>query len=296
MNKKRIYALGFFDGVHIGHQALLAACREMAGELGCEAGVVTFTSHPDTLVAGRTPALINTPKERERLLRERFGMDTVVALPFDRDLMRMPWKNFFRLLLSKYAAAGLVCGEDFRFGFRGEGNAALLREACREAGIPCAVVPEQRLDGITVSSTYIRSLLEAGELEQANRFLGHPHTVTGWVVPGRHLGRTLGVPTANMVLPGEVLCPRQGVYACMATVNGRQHRAVTNIGTRPTVDGTYVTVESWLLDFAGDLYGQELTLTLHAFLRPEIRFDSLEALKTQIREDAEKVIKFFEKA
>lgn len=294
MEERTIYALGFFDGVHLGHQALLAECRRMADGLGCKAGVVTFLGHPDTLVSGRTPPLITTPADRRRLLRQ-YGMDTVVELPFDRALMSMAYGTFFRMLVSRYHAAGLVCGHDFRFGARGEGDARKLADLCRQAGIGCAVVPEQALDGITVSSTHIRGLLEQGDVETAARFLGHPHIFTGTVVPGKKLGRTLGVPTANLVVPEGVLIPRFGVYACKAWVDGRWYPAVTNVGTRPTVSGQNVTVEPWILGLEEDLYGRELTLGFYRFLRPEHKFPSLEDLKRQIQKDRDDTIKTFEK-
>ena len=285
MKEKTIYALGFFDGVHLGHQALVQACRTLADRLGCRTGVVTFRSHPDTLVTGNAPGLINTTEDRRQLLTD-MGIDAVIELPFNQQLMTMPWQDFFRLLLTKYNAAGLVCGHDFRFGNRGEGNAALLQKACLAADIPCTVVPEQTIDGITVSSTYIRTLLETGEMGEAVRFLGHPHILTGTVVSGQHLGRTLGIPTANLTFPEGLTLPRLGVYACTALVDSHTYVAVTNIGSRPTVDGDHITVESWLLDFEGDLYGKHLMLAFHKFLRPEKKFPTLDALKAQVQSDA----------
>lgn len=266
----------------------------MANDLGCKAGVVTFIGHPDTLVSGVTPPLINTPADRARLLR-CFGMDVVVELPFDQRMMAMSYLSFFRLLLTKYGAMGFVCGHDFRFGNRGEGNAEKLRSACEERGLPCIIVPEQKMDGVTVSSTHIRTLLESGDVETAARFLGHQHILTGTVVPGRHLGRSLGTPTANLVLPNGVLVPEFGVYICRCVVDGIAYPAVTNVGTRPTVEGTNVTVEPWILDFNGDLYGQELTLEFFSFLRPERKFPSLEALREEIQKNATETRKYFEK-
>lgn len=289
---KTIYALGFFDGVHLGHQALLAACRETATEYRCHKGVVTFASHPDTLVTGSTPALINTIADREALLRH-FGMDTVVTLPFDEALRAMPWQDFFRLLVDEYNAAGFVVGEDFRFGYRGEGNAAKLKAACDAQNLPCAIIPEQTVDGVRVSSTHIRSLLEQGQMTEAIKFLGHPHILTGTVVSGRQIGRTIGIPTANVLIPGELIVPLQGVYACRCRVGGAVYSAVTNIGSRPTVGGHRITVEPWLLDFDGDLYGKELTLEFYKFLRPERKFPSLEELSAEIRKNAEQTRQYF---
>lgn len=293
MKKKTIYALGFFDGVHLGHAALLRECRRLAEETGCKAAAVTFSSHPDTLVLGKTPRLINTIEDRVQLLTES-GMDEVVVLPFDKQMQTMPWQEFLRLLVANYGAAGLVCGHDFRFGNGGAGNAALLTDYCTEHHMPCAVVPEQTVSGITVSSTHIRSLLEAGKMEEAALFLGHPHILSGTVVTGRKLGRTLGIPTANLSIPEEVVKLPFGVYACKAEAEGNTYIAVTNIGNRPTVGGHRITVEPWLLGFDGDLYGKHLTLSFHAFLRPEQKFPSLEALKEEIQKNAIETRKFFE--
>ena len=290
---KTIYALGFFDGVHVGHQTLLKKCRELANQHGCKAAAVTFSSHPDTLVLGKTPELINTIEDRVRLLRAT-GIDDVVVLPFDKLMQSMPWQEFLAVLQEDYNAAGLVCGHDFRFGHKGAGNARLLAAYCDTRRMAWAIVPEQKLGAVTVSSTHIRSLLNKGELEEANRFLGHPHILSGTVVSGRQLGRTLGIPTANLALPeGAVMLPF-GVYACKAEVDGQTWLAVTNIGNRPTVGGHRITVEPWLLDFEGDLYGKQLTLSFHHFLRPEQKFPSLEALKEEIGKNAAETRKFFE--
>lgn len=295
MKDKTIYALGFFDGVHMGHAALLAESRELAEQTGAVPGVLTFDGHPDTLVRGQTPMLINTSGDRRRLLQWQ-GSQNIVTLPFDQKLMNMPWQDFFGLLMERYCAAGVVCGSDFRFGCRGEGTADKLRSACEEAKIPCRVVEQQFVDGIRVSSTHIRTLLEQGEMETAVRFLGHPHIFTGAVQPGRHLGRTIGVPTANLHIPEGVLVPKRGVYACKARLQqGEELLAVTNIGTRPTVGGNHVTVEPWLLDFEGDLYGQELTLEFYSYLRPEKKFSSLEELHTEIRKNEQETRKYFGK-
>ncbi|MGM9668171.1 MAG: bifunctional riboflavin kinase/FAD synthetase [Faecousia sp.] len=292
MKEKKIIALGFFDGVHAGHQALLRECRGLARRLGVSAAALTFAAHPDTLVFGKTPGLINTAEDRALLLR-RAGMDQVLVLPFDKTVMTMPWQAFFRSLLEERDAAGLVCGHDFCFGNRGEGTAALLQDACKDAGIPCVVVPEQKIDGITISSTYIRTLLEEGQMRQAARFLGHPHMLSGTVLPGRQLGRTLGIPTANLSFPQGVLCPKKGVYACKVRFDGEEHIAVTNIGTRPTVGGTGITVESWLPDFSGDLYGKRLEVEFHEFIRPERRFADLDEMRREIRKNAEQTRLFF---
>ena len=288
MSKKCVYALGFFDGVHLGHGCLLTACRELADELGVQAGVVTFSSHPDTLILGKTPGLINTLEDRDTLLREKYHMDSVLSLPFDRTMMETPWQEFFLRLVEAHSAAGIVCGEDFRFGFRGEGNGEKLLTACRELGIPCIVVPQLNLGGLRVSSTHIRNLIEMGLMEHAIHFLGHPHIITGRVVHGHQLGRRLGFPTANLLLPEGLVVPKFGVYACRCLVDGVRYPTVTNVGTRPTVAGVGVTIESWILGYEGDLYDREITLEFLKFLRPEIKFPGLEDLQAAVLADAEK--------
>ena len=288
MEEKFIFALGFFDGVHLGHQALLTACCDLAKSHGAAVGAVTFLDHPDGLVLGKMPPLINTAADRKGLLTA-FGAQQVLELPFDKEMMAMPWQSFLEMLVTKHGAAGFVCGEDFRFGHKGLGNSEKLSDFCAENGLSCRIVPQIALDGTVVSSSYIRSLLEQGDMENAARFLGHPHLLRGEVIAGRHLGRTLGIPTANLLLPEGTVGLPHGVYACIANAEGQRYTAVTNIGSRPTVGGHRVTVEPWLLDFEGDLYGKILTLEFYKFLRPERKFASLEELKAQIQQDAAQV-------
>ena len=285
MTDKTIYALGFFDGVHLGHQALLTACRHLASRKGCAAGVVTFANHPDTLVTGRTPLLINTVEERQRMLLG-FGIRHITVLPFDEKLMNMPWQAFLEDLLQK-GSAGFVCGDDFRFGHKGQGDSAKLRQFCEERGLSCRVVEQQTMNGKRISSTLIRSRIDSGDMESATRYLGHPHVLTGTVVHGQQIGRKLGFPTANLLIPPAVAVPKFGVYACLCVIDGKSYPAVTNVGTRPTVAGTGVTVEPWILDFSGDLYDRQIRVEFYRFLRPEMKFPDLEALQQEILRNAE---------
>ena len=293
MKDKTIYALGFFDGVHLGHQALMLACRHLAQRKGCNTGVVTFTTHPDGLVSGNVPGLINTRQDRGRLLCA-YGMEKLIELPFDEKLMTTHWSAFLEQLVAQ-GAAGFVCGSDFRFGAAGSGTAQKLEDFCKERNLPYAIVPQQLLDGVRVSSTYIRQLLTEGKIKDANRFLGHPYTLTGQVVEGKRLGRTIGVPTANLVFPEGLVIPKLGVYAANAVVDGQRYGAVTNIGTRPTVNGEGILAEAHLLDFEGDLYGKAITLELLAFLRPEQKFASLEQLKAEIEKNTQQTRKLLGK-
>jgi len=289
----RIFALGFFDGVHLGHQALLTECCRLAVAHNCETAAITFEAHPQSLFVKVPPKLINTLQDRNALLLQ-YGTDHVYAFPVTENIMSTDWRDFLEILLD-CGGVGFVCGEDFHFGHRGEGNAENLKAFCAQRELPCAIVPEQTLDGVRISSTHVRALLEEGKVEEANRFLGHPHVLRGEVVSGRKLGRTLGVPTANLLIPEGIVCPKHGVYACKALVDGAEYLAVTNIGSRPTVGGHRVTVEPWLLDFEGDLYGKHITLLFYAFLREEKKFDSLDELKAEIQENARQTRKIFEK-
>lgn len=285
--EKTIFALGFFDGVHLGHQALLREAVRLAREKGVTAGAVTFSDHPDGLVSGSAPKLLNTAADRNGLL-QAYGIQNILELPFDEEVKNTHWASFLSQLVVA-GAAGFVCGDDFRFGAGGLGTPKKLEAFCKKRGIAYAIVPQQELDGVRVSSTHIRGLLEQGEMKHANRFLGHPHVLTGEVVLGRQLGRTIGIPTANVLIPEGLAVPKLGVYAGFTVVDGKAYRTVTNIGSRPTVGGHQVRTESWLLDFEGDLYGRKLTLALLDFLRPEQKFDSLEELKAQILQDAQQV-------
>ena len=289
MRTGTIYALGYFDGVHLGHQALLSACREEAERTGCKSGAVTFLGHPEQLLQGHAPAQINTSADRRKMLRQQ--VNTVLELPFDTRLMETPWERFLEMLAGEYGAAGFVCGSDFHFGQRGQGTAELLQRFCRDRDMPCRVVPQQTLGGIRISSTYIRQLLEKGSMEEAARFLGHPHILSGTVVAGKQVGRTIGVPTANMRYPEELVALPNGVYACRVTAEGKSYISVTNVGCRPTVGGTGVNAESWLLDFAGDLYGKTVQLQFVKFLRPERKFPDLSALQKQIEADKEEAVR-----
>ncbi len=296
MLKKRVIALGFFDGVHLGHGALLERTKALGREYGVPTAALTFDIHPDELVRGEPVLLLNSRQEREQLIKSLYGIDEMLTLRFDRERMEQPWEDFAeQTLLGEYGAIHVVCGYDFRFGARGAGNSALLQDYCGSRAIGCDCIPPVCLGGEAVSSTRIRRLLAEGAMEEAVSLLGHPHVIRGTVVQGRGLGRTIGIPTAN-VDPGEKrLLPRRGVYAAKAYFDQQCRLAVVNIGNRPTVGGHRVTIEPWLPEFRGDLYGKELTLELFAFLRPEQTFADLESLRREILHNGEQTRQFFEK-
>lgn len=286
----RVIALGFFDGVHVGHGALLRAAKKQAEELDCTAAALTFHPHPNRLIFGEKTPLINTLPERRQLMTGLYGMDEMLVLPFDRAFMEMDWQDFVNnVLVKQFEAVHVVCGFDYTFGHRGLGNARNLQQLCLELGIGCHVVEKVELLGEEVSSTRIRALLEQGRPEEANVLLGHCHFISGTVLEGKKLGRKLGFPTANLLLGEDLVVPAKGVYAAKVTLqNGKVYKGVTNVGSRPTInDGTHITVETCLLDYEGDLYGQEIRVELMKFLRPEQKFDSLEELKQAVLNDIE---------
>ena len=283
--EKTVIALGFFDGVHRGHGALLRKAAERAGELNAAPAVFTFDRSPKEFVTGEPVLLINSNDDRRDIIRRVYGIQRVIFAPFDREMMTMPWQDFItELLVKQYGAVHLVAGHDYRFGHKNEGTVERLREKCRELGLGCDIIPKVELEGITVSSTYIRTLLEQGDVERAALFLGHPHCLSQTVRHGQRLGRTIGIPTVNLAVPAHVLTPERGVYITRAFLpDGRSCPGVTNVGTRPTVtEGDTVSVETYLLGFDGDLYGQTVRLDFYKRLRGEVKFPSLEALRQEI--------------
>ena len=283
--EKTVIALGFFDGVHRGHGALLRKAAERAGEVNAAPAVFTFDRSPKEFVTGRPVLLINYNDDRRDIIRRVYGIQRVIFAPFDREMMTMPWQDFItELLVKQYGAVHLVAGHDYRFGHKNEGTVERLREKCRELGLGCDIIPKVELEGITVSSTYIRTLLEQGDVERAALFLGHPHCLSQTVRHGQRLGRTIGIPTVNLAVPAHVLTPERGVYITRAFLpDGRSCPGVTNVGTRPTVtEGDTVSVETYLLGFDGDLYGQTVRLDFYKRLRGEVKFPSLEALRQEI--------------
>ena len=292
---RRAVALGFFDGVHRGHAELLKRVKARAEERHASPAVLTFDVHPDTLVLKKDVPLINSAPEREEIIRRLYGIDTTIFLHFNRTMMSMPWRDFIESAVEELGIVSVVVGHDFCFGYRGEGNPESLRAWCEERGISCDVIPAVRIDGRIVSSTEIRTLIADGQIEEANRLLGHPHTLSDVIHSGFHLGTKLGSPTINMAFPDGVVIPRHGVYAARVWLDdGTVYEAVTNIGVRPTVsEGERVSVESHLLDFNGNLYGRHARVEFMHFQRPEKKFSTVEDLSAHIQADTEETRRWF---
>ena len=291
---KRVVALGFFDGVHRGHQALLNKTTERASTYGAVPSVISFDLHPDTLVKGVKVPLINSVSGRKDLIYRLSGIDDTIMIHFDERFMRTPWQEFLRVMKDELGAVHLVLGYDFCCGWKGEGTAERIEAWCRENGLGCDRIGEIVLDGITVSSTYIRGLIADGDMRNANRFLGHPHTLIDTVGYGYKIGRQIGAPTINTRIPADVIVPRHGVYATRVWLPDGAKAAVTNVGVRPTFgDENELTVESNILDFSGDLYGAQVRLEFLSFIRDERKFDTTDALREQIERDIAETKNYF---
>ena len=293
---KRVVALGFFDGIHLGHYELMHRVTELAEMLDAQAAAITFDPHPDQLTKGEAPKLLSTVADRRGLMQRVCGIEEMVVLHFDEAMRTMSPEDFVHNILhDQLQAVHVVCGESFRFGYRGQGNPSVLQSLCAARGIGCSVIsPISKNDGL-ISSSRIRILVQEGRIAEANALLGHPYCMTGEVIHGQALGHTLGFPTANFAFPESLMCPRFGVYVGLAHLEEGSYPTVTNIGLRPTVGGTTVSVESWLQGFEGNLYGKTFRLDLLDFLRPEQKFDSLEQLQAQILKDKEEALAYFSK-
>jgi riboflavin kinase / FMN adenylyltransferase len=293
--KPTVAALGNFDGIHLGHRHVIQpVLTHLAGRtLACDcervfSTVVSFAPHPVEFFSGKSiPTL--SPGAEKVLQLEQMGVEQLVLLPFNHALAKLTPAEFVEIVLVRNLQARFISvGEDFRFGCRRSGTAEDLRSIAATYGIEVTLVALETFQGERISSTAIRKALQSGDLETATRMLGRPYSLVGEVVAGQQLGRTIGFPTANLQVPNKKLIPAQGVYAvrvsgiagAIAPVLG-----VMNIGSRPTVDGTTLTIEVHLFDWSGDLYGQTITVELLEFLRSEQKFPSLDALKAQIDTD-----------
>lgn len=284
---KRAVALGFFDGVHIGHGALLRRTSEAARASSLSPCVMTYSNHPSSVLSGSSVSLINTAEERASLISELYGISDIVIKDFTPEYAALPCEEFFeKILINELSAGHVVAGYDFRFGRGGSGDAEKLEKLCKEHGLGCDIIEEVTYDGAEVSSSRIRELLESGDIKKANALLGHPHCTFSEVLHGQALGKKLGFATVNQRLSAETIIPRRGVYISRVTVDGKILRGVTNVGVRPSVSNdNKISVETHILDFDGDLYGKKIKTEFIRFLRDEIKFSTQDELLRQISQD-----------
>ncbi|MCA9785468.1 MAG: bifunctional riboflavin kinase/FAD synthetase [Calditrichaeota bacterium] len=286
-----VITIGSFDGVHLGHRALLERVRERASEVGGRSGVVTFSPHPrQVLNPDGAPALLCSDEEKLQLLRD-CGLDRVVVLEFTADLAALNAEQFIqRLLLPEVGFSHLVIGHDHGFGRGRSGNATTLQELSPRLGFDLEVLPPVEILGGPVSSTRIRHSLALGEIQLAATLLGRPIVLKGRVVSGHGRGKGLGFPTANLALaPEHGLLPRSGVYAVLALLDGERMPAMMNLGPRPTFGETSLVPEIHILDRQVELNGRELGVELVEFVRDIARFESVAELMTQLARDRERI-------
>jgi len=279
--------VGVFDGVHLGHQAIMSLVRSAGEELGVRSVAVTFDRNPQELVNPSHPVpYISTLRRKLALIEER-SIDIALVLPLERELLDMPAERFVtEILHARLCAVKLVVGANFRFGKDRAGNAQLLQRMGRELGFEVIAVSPVMVDGKPVSSTAIRRLLTEGKIELADSMLGHPFSLEGTVVAGEEIGRTLGYPTANIQPAEKQIVPGRGVYAVQTELGA----GVANIGTRPTVGGQKSGMEVYIVGFSGNIYGRELRVDFLHRLRDEVRFPDAEALKKQIGADIQQAM------
>lgn len=286
--------LGNFDGLHLGHRALIKLTKQFAEEEGLKSVVLTFSPHP-MLVFGKKEdfALIMAPSEKEFTM-ERMGIDTYIEYPFDQEFAAMSAEDFaIKLIFEKLNCRVLIVGENYHFGINRSGNYEMLQRMGEERGVKVIAVPSVLFDEERVSSSRIRQCLLDKELDEANRMLTEPYFILGTVAEGKKLGRTIGFPTVNILAHPLKLFPPNGVYATKTLYKGKYYYGVTNIGINPTVNGTQKIVETYLLDFNENVYGETLQTFFYKFLRSERKFPSVEELRQQIQLNAEQAAEYF---
>lgn len=285
LDRETAVAIGKFDGVHIGHRRLLEEILEQKRN-GLAACVFTFDPPPSVFFGGLDGGELTT-REEKRLLFETLGVDILIEFPLNAETAAILPENFVREILVKKMNARLVAaGTDLSFGAKGAGNAILLHHMGQVLGFEVKTIEKVSRHGTVVNSSYIRELLKQGKLQQVKDFLGMPYTIRGKVVHGNRIGRTLGFPTVNLIPEKNKLLPPCGVYFSMVGYGGRYYRAISNVGYKPTVtEERILGVESYLYDFNQEIYDEMIEVSLHAFMRQEQRFDSLEELKEQLQRD-----------
>jgi len=292
-----IVTLGKFDGRHRGHQKLLRTMQELKSSLGYPTAIFTFGTPPLSMMSGQPQTVITTNLER-RANMEKMGVDYLVEYPFSEKTRRMKPEDFVKdILAGRMQAKVIVVGPDCSFGYKGAGDARLLKQLEETLGYRLHVIEKEKDHLRDISSTYIREELEKGNVEKANALLGEPYAVHGEVIHGNHIGTSiLGFPTANLLPPSIKRLPRFGVYVSRVLVDGTYYRGVTNIGRKPTVEGRNPGgVETYIFDMHQDLYGKVIEVQLLAFDRPEQKFSSLEELKQRIEMDKVFAADYFER-
>lgn len=293
-HKPSVVVLGNFDGIHLGHRTLLKEADGLAQQQGLLRRVVTFSPHTKQVMGQPDFRLIYNEDQKAKIMEETGWVDELILLKFDETVQTMSPEDFFnRILVKRYQARAVIVGDNFRFGLYGRGDAALLKKLCLEQGLECRAMPRIEAEGQPISSSRIRALLESGELETANQLLGRVYFVEGKVSRGKQLGRKMQTPTINLLMREERLAPKKGVYISRTYTPGGVYPSISNVGHNPTLGGESLRTETHILGFAGDLYEQVVRVELLKFIRPEQRFDTVEALHTQLTKDIASAKEYF---
>lgn len=281
-----VVALGMFDGVHAGHAQLIRHANHLAALYDLESVVLTYGAHPLRVLAPeKAPRALST-REEKAVQIAALKTDALILRPFTKAYAALEPEEFVRRMVKHLHPRHIVVGFNYSFGARGKGTPEMLRALGKRYGFVTHILDAVSMDGETVSSTRVRAALESGDMALCSALLGRHYTISGVIARGKQLGRTLGFPTANLRWPKEKALPLRGVYAAYAWIEGERYGAALNIGKHPTAPEGEPTLEAYLLDFAGDVYGKHMRLELVKFLRGEVKFESLDALKAQIAQDA----------
>ncbi len=291
--RSTVVTIGVFDGVHLGHAHLLKGVKEEARRLKAAPCVVTFVNHPrSVLQPGAQVKYITTLERRLELLKE-LGIKAVVPLIFDESLSQLSARDFVYALGGHLHMKAMIIGPNFALGHKREGNVKVLAELGGEMGFSVKVMEPLSVDGQMISSTVIREAISKGDVRKAGKMLGRYFSLSGEVVRGDGRGKGMGFPTANLKIADELMLPKDGIYAAWAYVDGKRLMAATSVGVRPTFGENARTVEAYIMNFQGELYGKQVTLDFCQRLRDELRFDTVEALQAQIELDVQQTRKIF---
>lgn len=286
-NAPSVVALGCFDGVHIGHRAVIEMAVKIAKQMDLASAVWTFGEPPKNFFFPESVKLLTDKAEKCRRISD-LGVDMLFCVDFTGEIAALTPEEFFsEVVIKKINAKHVVCGFNYTFGAKSAGNTELLSTLCEQHGIGLTVIDPVTYGGISVSSSLIRSLITSGEMQKVSEYLGYPYTLASTVVDGQKLARRLGFPTVNLTPSASIILPKNGVYVSRVDLEGnaRELFGITNIGMRPTVKADAICAETHIFDFDGDLYGKELRVELLNFLRAEQLFDSIEELREQVQKD-----------
>lgn len=284
--QKTAVALGNFDGLHVAHMAIIKKCHSYAREHDLKCGVLLFNEHTRRITDNQRVPLITSETEKLALLSNE-DMDFVYMLDFDREFMQLTPEQFVKRLIDMLHCAAVCVGYDYRFGYKASGDARMLKALCKKHGIEAIITDEIDIDGEAVKSTAIRNYIREGSVRHAAAMLGRPFAIDGKVVKGLQNGRRMGFPTANVSYSQNMLIPRNGVYAGYTYVKGKRYKSVINVGKNPTFDADKITIESHILDFKDDIYNEQIRVEFIERLRGDKKFESVDALVSQIKRDAQ---------